>query len=91
MQRWRVRAKHQLQVQPLCCLCEAKDKITPATVADHFPPHKGDYNAFLRGPIRSLCKACHDALSGFVHKPYSSAVGPDGFPLDPLHPFNRRR
>jgi 5-methylcytosine-specific restriction enzyme A len=88
LQRWRVRAKHQLRVDPLCCLCRAKGDITLATVADHFPAHKGDFNAFMLGPIRSLCKKCHDGLQpAFKHKGYSSAIGLDGYPLDPRHPF----
>jgi 5-methylcytosine-specific restriction enzyme A len=92
LQRWRARAKHQLHVEPLCCLCRPAGKLTPATVADHFPAHKGDYNLFLRGPIRSLCKPCHDGLQpAFKHKGYSSEIGPDGFPGDANHPFNRQR
>jgi 5-methylcytosine-specific restriction enzyme A len=91
LQSWRARAKHQLQIAPLCALCEAEGRITPATIADHHPPHKGDYNAFRLGPLRSLCKPCHDGLSGFAHKGYSSAVGDDGFPIDPRHPFNAVR
>ena len=91
LQRWRTRAKHQLRVSPLCALCEAKGRVVPAEVADHFPPHKGDYTAFLRGPLRSLCKPCHDGLSGFVHKGYSDAIDANGLPLDPRHPFNRTR
>jgi 5-methylcytosine-specific restriction enzyme A len=92
LQRWRTRAKHQLQVEPLCCLCRAKGEITPATGADHFPPHKGDYNLFITGPIRSLCKPCHDGLQpAFKHKGYRPDIGVDGFPLDPKHPWNRGR
>ena len=72
-------------------LLQEKGLVVPATVADHHPGHAGDYNAFLRGPLRSLCKACHDGLSGFVHKPYSSAIGDDGWPLDPNHPANKPR
>jgi 5-methylcytosine-specific restriction protein A len=90
-QLWKTRRAHQLQVEPLCCLCKEKGKIEPATVADHFPPCGADYNAFVMGPLRSLCAACHDALSGFVHKGYSSEIGLDGFPVDSNHPFNRVR
>ena len=45
LQRWRTRAKHQLRVEPLCRLCKAKGLVVPATNADHFPAHGGDYNA----------------------------------------------
>jgi hypothetical protein len=29
-------------------------RITPATVADHHPPHDGDWNKFVLGELRSL-------------------------------------
>ena len=90
-QIWKNRRAHQLQTHPLCCLCEAKGRVTGATIADHFPPHGGDYNAFVMGPLRSLCKPCHDALSGIVHKGYSSEIGVDGYPIDSAHPFYRVR
>jgi 5-methylcytosine-specific restriction enzyme A len=90
-QIWRNRRAHQLRIEPLCVLCEVEGRLTPATVADHFPAHNDDYTAFVRGPLRSLCAACHDALQGFKHKGYSSEIGLDGYPIDPAHPFNRQR
>ena len=79
LQRWRTRAKHQLRVDPLCCLCMAKGEITPATIADHSPPHGGDYTLFLTGPLRSLCKPHHDGLQpSFRHKGYRLDIGVDG-------------
>jgi 5-methylcytosine-specific restriction protein A len=92
LQQWKVKRAHQLRVEPLCAICQAEGRITGATVADHVEPHKGNYTAFIMGPLRSLCAACHDNLSGFTHKPYDrKAIGADGFPLDPRHPFNARR
>ena len=85
------RRRHQLQVEPPCVLCKAEGRITAATIADHFPAHGGDFNAFVLGPLRSLCAPCHDALQGFVHKGYRRDIGEDGYPLDPAHPFNRQR
>lgn len=70
LQHWKNIRRHQLRIAPLCAICQAEGRLTPATVADHFPPHGGDFNAFLLGPLRSLCAACHDNLSGFTHKPY---------------------
>ena len=91
-QIWKTKRAHQLRIEPLCAICEAKGRVIAATVADHIEPHKGNYNAFILGPLRSLCAACHDNLSGFTHKPYDSkAIGADGFPIDPLHPFNKQR
>jgi 5-methylcytosine-specific restriction enzyme A len=91
LQQWKNRRRHQLRVEPLCVLCKAEGRITGATVADHHPPHGGDYNAFVLGPLRSLCAPCHDALNGIVHKGYSCEIGVDGYPIDPAHPFNQRR
>jgi 5-methylcytosine-specific restriction protein A len=88
---WKERRRHQLQIEPLCAICLAEDRITGATIADHFPPHGGDYNVFVLGPLRSLCAPCHDALQGFKHKGYSCEIGVDGYPIDPAHPFNRQR
>jgi 5-methylcytosine-specific restriction enzyme A len=64
-QLWKNRRAHQLRIEPLCVICKAEGRITGATIADHFPAHRGDYNAFVLGPLRSLCAACHDNLQGF--------------------------
>ena len=88
---WKTRAHHQLRLEPLCVICEAEGRVTGATIADHHPPHGGDWNKFRLGKLRSLCKPCHDALQGIKHKGYRSDIGDDGFPLDSNHPFNRPR
>ena len=90
-QIWKTKRAHQLRIEPLCRLCKAQGKVEPATIADHDPPHEGDYNKFILGPLRSLCAACHDALQGFTHRGYSRDIGVDGYPVDPKHPFNRSR
>ena len=90
-QIWKNIRRAQLRREPLCAICKAEGRITPATVADHHPGHDGNYTAFIRGPLRSLCASCHDALQGFVHKPYSDVIGDDGMPTDPAHPFNKPR
>ncbi|MFZ0599812.1 MAG: HNH endonuclease [Roseiarcus sp.] len=90
-QQWKNRRAHQLRVEPLCRLCMEQGRITPATVADHHPPHDGDWNKFVLGELRSLCAPCHDALQGFVHRGYSREIGLDGYPIDERHPFFRGR
>ena len=57
--RWQQRRAAQLRAHPLCCYCGRKGIITPATVADHITPHRGDAVLF-DGPLQSLCKTCHD-------------------------------
>ena len=88
LQRWRTRAKHQLSIEPLCALWLAQNRITPATIADHHPLHKGDWNKFRLGPLQSLCHDCHKGKWASDRHGYSSAIGDDGFPIDPRHPFN---
>ncbi|QPC43501.1 HNH endonuclease [Kaustia mangrovi] len=59
--RWRKRRARQLADSPLCVYCLARDVVTPATVADHVTPHKGDERLFWHGELQSLCKRCHDS------------------------------
>lgn len=64
-------------------MCLARNKVTPATVADHIMPHKGDEAAFWHGKLQSLCKPCHDSdkkriESGKGAKP---TYGTDGWPI----------
>jgi 5-methylcytosine-specific restriction enzyme A len=91
LQSWRRRAHHQLQIKPLCALCDEQGSVTLATIADHHPRHGGDYNAFRVGPLRSLCRDCHQGVWAVDKRGYSLAVGDDGMPTDPAHPFNRHR
>jgi 5-methylcytosine-specific restriction protein A len=91
LQSWRRRAKHQLSIAPLCALCEQAGRIIPATIADHHPAHKGDYNRFVLGPLRSLCRDCHQGQWAVDKRGYSYDVGDDGLPIDEKHPFNKRR
>ena len=85
--RWRRKAKAQLLRFPLCKLCLAKGKVTPATIADHVEPHRGNVNLFWTGELQSLCKHCHDSTKKFEEaRGYRNDIGPDGWPLDPRHP-----
>jgi hypothetical protein len=91
--RWRgtlgVRTR-QLADHPLCAMCEAEGRVTPATVCDHVDPRSKDSEAtFYRGPFQSLCCDCHDRKKQKQEKSgYHADIGPDGLPTDPLHPFN---
>lgn len=60
---WLRRRADQLAREPLCARCLAGDlpRLTPATVANHNPPHRGDWEIFITGPLESLCKTCHDS------------------------------
>jgi hypothetical protein len=78
-----------LRLEPLCRYCSARGKVTPATIADHVTPHRGDWNAFRLGELQSLCFDCHNRLKHRIDlHGYSSDIGVDGWPLDARHPAN---
>jgi 5-methylcytosine-specific restriction enzyme A len=91
LQSWRTRAKHQLRLDPLCALCREAGRLVPAAIADHHPPHKGDYNKFRLGPLRSLCRDCHQGVRAIDKRGYSHAIDDNGYPTDNAHPFNKVR
>ena len=61
--RWRRIRDEQLEREPLCRFCLEADPplVVEARVCDHVEPHRGDVDAFWRGPFQSLCKTCHDS------------------------------
>jgi hypothetical protein len=70
-------------------MCLADGKLTPATIADHVEPHRGDANLFWRGALQSLCDHCHESRKKIEEtRGYRLDVGLDGWPLDPNHPAN---
>ena len=88
-QDWKRKRARQLAGEPLCAICLAMGKIVPATIADHVVPHRGDLTSFLRGTLQSLCKSCHDRKWADDRRGYSTAIGADGYPIDPNHPFRK--
>jgi hypothetical protein len=64
-------------------MCEAEGVYTPATVADHIEPHRGDPVKFA-GPLQSLCKRHHDRDKQLIeHGRPLLGVDDDGWPRDP--------
>lgn len=59
--RWRLRRAYQLASEPLCRVCKSKGLLTPARVADHIIPHRGDPTLFWGGELQSLCDNCHSS------------------------------
>lgn len=88
--RWRKRRTYQLREHPLCQRCSDKGLVVPATVAHHIERHNGDPVSFFTGPLRSLCKPCHDRIEqGIEARGFDNEIGLDGWPLDPTHPCYR--
>lgn len=89
---WAARKRQQRKEQPLCELCLAKGIERLMSIVDHHPRHGEDYEQFFRGPIRSLCKPCHDGeVQSDEAMGYDQSIGADGWPVSADHPFNRRR
>jgi 5-methylcytosine-specific restriction protein A len=59
-QRWKRIRKAQLTKEPWCADCLKESRYTPATIADHIKPHRGDPVKFFTGKLQSLCKYDHD-------------------------------
>jgi hypothetical protein len=67
-----------------------RGRVTAANVVDHVVPHKGDWTAFCTGKLQSLCEPCHSSTKRQIElRGYRYDIGLDGFPTDPIHPFNR--
>jgi 5-methylcytosine-specific restriction endonuclease McrA len=76
--QWRATSKAQLKLEPLCRMCDAVGRVTPATVCDHIQDHKGDAALFWdRSNHQSLCKPCHDGPK----RTGRMGIGVDGWPV----------
>jgi 5-methylcytosine-specific restriction protein A len=85
-QRWKRRRRLHLAQHPLCATCEAQGKLTPATVADHVTPHRGDPQLFWFGPLVSLCATHHSGTKQQQEtRGYATDIGADGWPVDQQH------
>lgn len=61
--RWeRVRAMH-LASEPLCRMCLAQGRVTPAVLVDHIVPIRDGGAVLDDDNLQSLCRACHDQKS----------------------------
>ena len=59
--QWQKASKAFLRAHPLCVMCLAEGRYTPATVVDHIKPHRSDKQLFWdERNWQGLCKSCHD-------------------------------
>lgn len=75
-------------------LCTGQGKDHPRSpVCDHINDHKGDPALFFDlDNLRTLHKQCHDKERRLIDsRGYHSAIGDDGWPMDPRHPANAGR
>lgn len=62
--RWQRLRKWKLKQDPLCEICKAEGRITPAAIIHHIKPIKGGGGLMDVDNLMSLCKACHNRLHG---------------------------
>lgn len=88
---WKRRRLAQLSAKPLCERCQAKGRITPATVVDHIAPHHGDEALFFDAEnLQSLCDMHHNSWKQRLERRgYDTELGDDGWPICPNHPVNK--
>lgn len=82
--RWlRIRTR-QLRDEPLCRMCAAHGRVTPATVCDHVDPHRGDPVKFWGGPFQSLCDSHHSSDKQRIERGGKARpmIGEDGWPIE---------
>lgn len=82
-------AQHQrlrkilLAKEPLCRPCQAKGRVTAATIADHVVPIAKGGAIYDLSNMQPVCADCHDkktrADNGWKAKP---RIGLDGWPCD---------
>lgn len=82
--RWQKRRAAQLNAYPLCAMCMRQGKVTPAIVAHHKLPHKGDATLFWTGELESLCAPCHDSEAQSQERTGKArvSIGEDGWPIE---------
>jgi 5-methylcytosine-specific restriction protein A len=80
----------QRRMHPLCAECLRNGIITAAHAAHHLQAHHGNLDVFRLSPLESLCASCHNRFAQQIERVgYSRAIGADGYPIDPMHPFHR--
>jgi 5-methylcytosine-specific restriction protein A len=81
--RWKALRLYQLGREPLCRKCKEVERLSPACIADHVTPHKGDICLFFDADnLQSLCKTCHDvSKQREEHRGYAHGCDASGIPL----------
>jgi len=92
--RWRRLRRLYLDESPLCVWCLRKNQIVAANVVDHILPHRGRSDLFYASDnLQALCADCHNSQKQSMERTgrtYDSAVGADGVPVDPAHPWHAK-
>jgi 5-methylcytosine-specific restriction endonuclease McrA len=89
---WQDIRRQRFAMEPYCRYCTEAGRTIRAISCDHVIPHRGDRSLFFDiNNTASLCGHCHDSRKqrAEVLGYDPAAIGIDGLPTDPNHPFNR--
>jgi HNH endonuclease len=89
---WNKLSRDWRRQHPLCQHCMDEGRVVAAYAVDHKVPHKGDPAIMYDlNNLQSLCESCHNAWKQRIERRgYDNTIGLDGWPIDPMHPSNRR-
>lgn len=90
LQQWRKRERiAHLQAEPLCRMCRAEGKLTPAHHCDHITPISQGGDPW--GPLQSLCARHHSQKTAKENgKQVKMGCDINGIPLDSEHHWARK-
>lgn len=89
LRAWAVARAQQLANEPLCRVCSALGKTTPAAEIDHIIPISQGGDWFNAENLQSLCKAHHSQKTARDEgKTVRMGCDAQGKPLDANHPWN---
>ena len=72
-----------LKREPLCRLCLAKGRVTPATIADHVTPIAKGGAVYDITNMQPVCRGCHDAKTlRDQGKRVRPTIGVNGWPVE---------
>ena len=78
---WYKLRSHVLAEEPLCRMCAALGRVTPATDLDHILP-KAQGGTDRLDNLQPLCRACHDDKTRADNRRRGKvATGLDGWPI----------
>jgi len=73
--RWAREAEGHRHAHPLCVYCDLENRVTVATLVDHFWPHRGNRDLFWRREFWcSSCTACHSGMKQSVERQGTAAL-----------------
>lgn len=58
--RWREASERFRKENPLCCMCEEEDIVTPSEVTDHKIPIADGGSFWDKKNWQALCRSCHN-------------------------------